>query len=152
MRLAAAPLTCFRLSTRTPARHWPALVGDRSPQIGCTEHTVTLNALFGVKAQALAGFWWSIRLASWAAGGGGGPTRSPVDDVRGGKGTNVASHSLHQLLLQLRAVFDVLHERHVSVDALALHWVLIPAWHKSRFGLHLAMTETRARKGWATGD
>ena len=59
--------------------------------------------------------------------GGEVPTRSPVDDIRGGKGTNVASHSLYQLLLQLRAVLDVLHEGHVSVDALPLHWVLIPA-------------------------
>jgi len=65
--------------------------------------------------------------------GGEVPTRSPVDDIRGGKGTNVASHSLHQLLLQLRAVLDVLHEGHVSVDALPLHWVLIPASHKSKF-------------------
>lgn len=71
--------------------------------------------------------------------GWGQPTRSPVNDVRGSKGTDVASHSLHQLLLQLRAVLDVLHEGHVSIDALPLHRVLIPAWHKSMFNLDLAI-------------
>ena len=90
-------------------------------------------ALFQVKAHALTGFWWSIRLASgggesWRGGWGGiEPTRSPVDDVRGGKGTDVASHSLDQLLLQLRAVLNILHEGHVSIDALPFHWMLIPA-------------------------
>ena len=60
-------------------------------------------------------------------GGGGAVTRSPVDDIRGSKGANVAANSLDQLLLQLRAVLCVLHEGHIRVNALPLHWVLIPA-------------------------
>lgn len=103
----------------------------RKPQSGCTEHIVALTALFEVKAHAVAGFLWRHQAGlvgrEERGARGGGLTRSPVDDVRSSKGTNVASHSLYQLLLQLRAVLDVLHEGHVSVDALPLHWVLIPA-------------------------
>ena len=60
-------------------------------------------------------------------GGGGGLTRSPVDDIRGSKGANVAADSLDQLLLQLRAVLCILHEGDICVNALPLHWMLIPA-------------------------
>lgn len=50
-----------------------------------------------------------------------------MDDIRGGKGTNLAPHSLDQLLLQLWCVLSILHEGDVGVDALPLHIVLIPA-------------------------
>ena len=56
-----------------------------------------------------------------------GITRRPMDDIRGSKGANVATNSFDQLLLQLRAVLCILHEGHICVNALPLHWVLIPA-------------------------
>lgn len=54
-------------------------------------------------------------------------TRRPMDDIRGSKGADVATNSFDQLLLQLRAVLCILHEGHIGIDALPLHWVLIPA-------------------------
>jgi hypothetical protein len=55
---AAAPLTCFRLSNNTHARHQPTLVGDigthMHSKVGHTEHEI---ALFEVKAHAFADFW-----------------------------------------------------------------------------------------------
>lgn len=59
----------------------------------------------------------------------GGLTWGPMDEVGCSKGPNVASHSLHQLLLQLCAVLCILHECDIRVDALPLHRMLIPAAH-----------------------
>lgn len=56
-----------------------------------------------------------------------GLTRGPMDDVRCSESTNVASDCLHKLLLELRAVLNVLHEGDVCIDSLPLHWMLKPA-------------------------